>query len=569
MATLCDKCAMHATPAIKAAASGHMACIQALEKQHSLLETDSTGATPLHAAVRTGNLEIAQYLVERAGMNIYAADHVGGTPAHHAAYNGQVEALKWLVEYTGGRAAQISAIDGGTPLHFCTARGHLDCIKYLVEKAKVDVNERDNNGAVPMYFAAQEGYLAVAQFLYKHGGDPLAKAGDGMCAIHAAAQAGRADVLKFLLPLAGSGSAKLKDNDGATPMHFSSAQGHVSCLEFLLSIPGVTGEERDGIQATPAHDAAEQGQLDILKALVNHNADINLHDAESLRPYDLAKEEGHLECVAYIESVLAMKKAARKPVFMAAFQDAPAITVEPESALAISHEEADAAEKDLFVALDDLALHMTQMSAVTNQLTFAHQDDDATNPTKIKDRIKAFEGAPKLVRKDSVLSDKSSKVYKSQAEIARTKPTTSHLRKPSSSSPHRSRSSSIHSVPLKPENAIDTDRSRSPSSMKDSSPGNVPAKRVDFEPSISPVPFRDMESPLKDDYSTRVELAAAEEEEEQPSGCFCFRRRRRVRNESQRSKSSSTSVTVQVDIPPTKSQRLRKSSRSAVPDFPE
>jgi hypothetical protein len=31
------------------------------------------GATPLHAAVRTGHLEIAQYLVERAGMNIYAA----------------------------------------------------------------------------------------------------------------------------------------------------------------------------------------------------------------------------------------------------------------------------------------------------------------------------------------------------------------------------------------------------------------------------------------------------------------------------------------------------------------
>ena len=42
----------------------------------------------------------------------------------------------------------------------------------------------------------------------------------------------------------------MKDNDGATPVHFSSARGHVDCLEFLLSISGVTGEERDDIQAT-------------------------------------------------------------------------------------------------------------------------------------------------------------------------------------------------------------------------------------------------------------------------------------------------------------------------------
>ena len=37
------------------------------------------------------------------------------------------------------------------------------------------MNERDNNGAVPMYFAAQEGHVEVIRFLLQHNADPLAK----------------------------------------------------------------------------------------------------------------------------------------------------------------------------------------------------------------------------------------------------------------------------------------------------------------------------------------------------------------------------------------------------------
>ena len=39
-----------------------------------------------------------------------------------------------------------------------------------------DVNERDNTGAIPLYFAAQEGYVDVVRYLVKLGADPLSKA---------------------------------------------------------------------------------------------------------------------------------------------------------------------------------------------------------------------------------------------------------------------------------------------------------------------------------------------------------------------------------------------------------
>lgn len=567
-----------------------MGCVRALELARKLVGVkDSTGATALHAAVRAGHLDIAKYLVEHAGFNVFVADDVGGTPAHHASYHGQLQCLKWLVEYSGGRAAQISAIDGGTPLHFCTARGHLPCIQYLVEEAKVDVNERDNNGAVPMYFAAQEGHVEVIRFLLQHNADPLAKARDGMCAIHAAAQGGRVECLKLLIPITGPRSAKLRDNDGATPVHFCCARGHIDCIEYLLSVPGITGEERDDIEATPAHDAAEQGQLEALKTLVHFNADINLHDAENLRPWDLAKEENHMECMQYIEGVLGARKSARKPKFMAAFQpeiEAPQVAAEKppspskEAPVTISDEEAKAAEKDLFVSFDDLLAHMTQMSAVAAQLSkVSHDDDRNISPTRAKSTESDEDGSPKGHQRQH---SSSGVVYQSQVEVARTtRPSASHLRK-ETPSPHRT-----------PNDATPNKHAASPTKGIDRTPSNTSGsflpigeedvrvhvskalnqqfgrkvsviKHTSFEQAASPT--RSIESPIKEAYSEAV-VIVDDEEDTVKKGCFCFwrQKRRPVKRNFEKSSSSSRSI---VTIMQAKSQRLRKSSKSSVVDIP-
>ncbi|KAJ8407559.1 hypothetical protein AAFF_G00274160 [Aldrovandia affinis] len=53
---------------------------------------------------------------------------------------------------------------------------------------------------------------------------------------------------------------------------------------------------------TPLHDAAREGFLDTVEMLIKFNADTNARDHRDCRPIDLARENGHRDVVAFLES---------------------------------------------------------------------------------------------------------------------------------------------------------------------------------------------------------------------------------------------------------------------------
>ncbi|ELU06759.1 hypothetical protein CAPTEDRAFT_104651, partial [Capitella teleta] len=120
----------------------------------------------------------------------------------------------------------------------------------------------------------------------------------GLAPIHLAAIHGRLECLKFLVEKLKI-DVDLASSTGWRPIHLciSNQTGRRSfaCLSYLLSQganPSVANE--DGV--TPLHQAASEGHVLCLKALIEAGGVLDGVDRRGHKPLDLAKLWGHRKC---------------------------------------------------------------------------------------------------------------------------------------------------------------------------------------------------------------------------------------------------------------------------------
>lgn len=133
--------------------------------------------------------------------------------------------------------------------------------------------------AAPLADAAMQDDEERVRALIAEGADVNEAQGDGMTALHWAAERGNVKVAEMLVQ-AGADVAAVTRLGAYTPLHLASQNGHGAVARLLLEAGSdpraVTGT--GGV--TPLHFAAEGGVVDVVSALLDHGADPNVREAE-------------------------------------------------------------------------------------------------------------------------------------------------------------------------------------------------------------------------------------------------------------------------------------------------
>ena len=119
------------------------------------------GYTPLHAASRTGDIDIARVLLD-CGADLNARDFFSQTPLHWASWMGQVKVVQLFLEH--GAALNAQSDSNYTPLHEASESGRLEVVRLLLDHG-ADVQIRDEDGLTPFQLATREGHHDIAQLL--------------------------------------------------------------------------------------------------------------------------------------------------------------------------------------------------------------------------------------------------------------------------------------------------------------------------------------------------------------------------------------------------------------------
>ncbi|KAH8045017.1 hypothetical protein JL722_14414 [Aureococcus anophagefferens] len=305
----------------------HLACVggsvEALRTlRYAGADLDARGlenhrSTPLHVAcLHGGRLDVVEYLVQTAKVDVHLAQTDGATAVYIACQGGYLDYVRVL--FAAGASLETPQNADATPFYVAAHQRHVDVMRYLVAEGRVDVlattkvgqtalhqarrglrwtlrrsftEERgrtlggpasiavaDESGATPLHLAAEHGHAKVCLRLLDLGAVPNVGNGTGASPLYMACQEGHASVVAALLargagfldgpvppkaawpPWSRENDDRAKELDARGPVHVACQEGHGDVLTLLLDA-GADAEAPGEKRATPVHYATENGHV--------------------------------------------------------------------------------------------------------------------------------------------------------------------------------------------------------------------------------------------------------------------------------------------------------------------
>ena len=135
-----------------------------ISKETLIGESNAYGNTPLHTAVRAGNVEIVRLLLEN-GFDINAKNHVRSTVLHLCAF------LAFTADMEENKVNNSTSEDTRNN-NSLLVQPHLQIAAMLLSNENFKmINEQDQNGFTPLHVAAQRGCDEMVTLLIDSGAD--------------------------------------------------------------------------------------------------------------------------------------------------------------------------------------------------------------------------------------------------------------------------------------------------------------------------------------------------------------------------------------------------------------
>eukprot|EP01064_Diplonema_japonicum_P039211 TRINITY_DN9780_c0_g1_i1.p1 TRINITY_DN9780_c0_g1~~TRINITY_DN9780_c0_g1_i1.p1 ORF type:complete len:739 (+),score=164.61 TRINITY_DN9780_c0_g1_i1:97-2313(+) len=181
-------------------------------------------------------------------------DYLNSIVMCNAAQSGDLSSMKMLVESEAGWQVDVQDYDSRTPLHIAAASGHSHVAEYLITKG-ARVHHKDRQGHTPLVQAVLCGNAETAATISQAGG------------------------------VLGLVNSKVHEYINQAIISKDPAQ-----VQLFLTY-GADLEPADFSKAPPLHLAVQQGNLEIVKLLINSGkCDLNNRDWWGYTPVDIARE---------------------------------------------------------------------------------------------------------------------------------------------------------------------------------------------------------------------------------------------------------------------------------------
>jgi len=206
-------------------------------------------------------------------------------------FHGRLDIVLSLVNK--GASTRYTNSEHQSSLYIASAMGHADIVRVLASDLSLQYIP-GVVGAFPQHIASDNGHLDILQELLSIPGAPQNQTcRGGRTPVYMCAQSNRHHALTYLLQQTNA-NPLIADTNGVTPLAIAAPLGCLESVESLIKNVNKSTLKKmlyacDCAGYTPLHTASWAGHVEIVALLLENGADPTLHNMDSERPLDLAK----------------------------------------------------------------------------------------------------------------------------------------------------------------------------------------------------------------------------------------------------------------------------------------